>query len=168
MSSGSDSAAQLRVQRLDGIRGVDDASHAFGEREEWDHELPVAAPALRDRWILYAPRSLCEGIEGGLAGGCIGGAIDRAQCLRHALAILPGGKIHGMADQVDDASLHDGLRKNGVDGLRKTLQAIEDGAQKVLCSPGLELADDAQPEFGALGLFDPDAENLLGAVRQHP
>ena len=63
-----------------------------------------------------------------------------------------------MADQVDDAGLHDSLRKNGVDGLRKTLQAIYDGDQNVLGSTGLELVDDAQPEFGALGLFDPDAE----------
>ena len=110
---------------------------------------------------------MCEGVKGGLAGGRICGAIDRAQGLRDALAILPGSKIHRMADEVDDAGLHDSLRKNGVNGLWKTLQAIHDGDQNVLGAAGLELVDDAQPEFGALGLFDPDAENLLSAVRQH-
>ena len=123
-------------------------------------------PTLRDRRILCAPRTLREGVEGSLAGGGIGRAIDRAQRLRDALAILPGGKIHRMADQVDDASLNDGLRENGINGLRKALQAVDDGDENVLDSAGLELVDDAQPEFGALGLFDPDAENLLGAVRQ--
>jgi len=50
-----------------------------------------------------------------------------------------------MADEVDDAGLHDSLRKNGVNGLWKTLQAIHDGDQNVLGSTGLELVDDAQP-----------------------
>ena len=126
----------------------------------------VAAPALRDRRILYAPRSLCEGVKGGLAGGRICGAIERRKP-RDALAILPGSKIHRMADQVNDAGLLDTLRKNCINGLWKALQAIHDGDQNVLGAAGLEFVDDAQPEFGALGLFDPDTENLLNAVPQH-
>ena len=55
-----------------------------------------------------------------------------------------------MADEVDDAGLHDSLRKNSVHGRWKTLQAIHDGYQNVLGSAGLEFVDDAQPEFGAL------------------
>ena len=65
MSSGPNGAAQ----RLDGIRGVDDPPHAFREGEEGDNEFPVAAPALRDRRILYAPRTLREGLERG-QGDC--------------------------------------------------------------------------------------------------
>jgi hypothetical protein len=67
------------------------------------------------------------------------------------------------ADQVDDAGLNDGLGEHGIDCLREALQAIDDGDQNVLGSAGLQLVDDAQPEFGAFGLFDPDAEDLLGA-----
>ena len=52
--------------------------------------------------------------------------------LRDVLAILPGGKIHGMADQVNDAGLNDRLRENRIDGFRKALQAIDDGDQNVL------------------------------------
>ena len=31
-----------------------------------------------------------------------------------------------------------------------------------------ELVHDAQPEFGTLGLLDPDTEDLLGTVGQNP
>src|ERR1700730_1133640 len=74
MASGSDGPAQLGVQRLDGVRCVDNFADAFGEREERNDKVPVAAPALRDRRILLAPRTLYEGIEGGLADLGIGRA----------------------------------------------------------------------------------------------
>src|SRR5271169_2447905 len=143
MSSGSDGAAQLRIQRLDGIRCVDDPSHAFGESEERNHELPVAAPALRDCRIFYAPRTLRKGIEGSLTGSSIGCAIDRTQRLRQALAILPGGKIHGMADQTDDAGLNDCLWEHGINGLGKALQAVDHGDENVLNPAALQLVYDA-------------------------
>ena len=47
MASGSDGPAQLGVQRLDGVRCVDNFAEAFGEREERNDKVPVAAPALR-------------------------------------------------------------------------------------------------------------------------
>src|ERR1700741_5316875 len=102
MTSGSDGPAQFGVQRLDGVCCVDNFADAFGEREERNDKVPVAAPALRDRRVLLAPRTLCEGIEGGLADLGIGRAIDGPKRLRGVLAKLPGGKIHGMADQVND------------------------------------------------------------------
>ena len=72
-----------------------------------------------------------------------------------------------MTDEMDDASLNNRLRKNRIDGLRKALQAIDDRDQNILGAAGLQLVDDAQPEFGAFGLLDPDAEDFLGAVRQN-
>ncbi len=92
MASGSDGSAKFGVQHLDGVRGVDNFADAFGEREERNDQAPVAAPALRDRRILLAPRTLCEGVEGGLADLGIGRAIDGPKRLRDVLAILPGGK----------------------------------------------------------------------------
>jgi hypothetical protein len=81
MSSGPNGAAQLGVQRLDGIRSVDDPPHAFREGEEGDNAFPVAALALRDRRILYAPRTLRKGLERGIAGIRIGRAIiERNAC----------------------------------------------------------------------------------------
>ena len=64
-----------------------------------------------------------------------------------------------MTDQVDDAGLYDGLRKYCIDGLRKALQSVDDRDQNVLGPARLQFVDDAQPEFGALGLLDPDAPN---------
>src|SRR5450432_1752592 len=81
MTSGSDGPAQLGVQPLDSVRGVDDFANAFGKREERNDQVPVAAPALRDRRILLAPRTLCEGVESGLADLGVGRAIDaRSAC----------------------------------------------------------------------------------------
>ena len=86
---------------------------------------------------------MCEGIEGGLADLGVGRAIDGPKRLRDVLAILSSGKIHGMADQVNDAGLNDRLRENRIDGFRKALQAIDDrdqnvlGAALLLCLPSL-------------------------------
>ena len=63
-----------------------------------------------------------------------------------------------MPDQVNDAGLNDGLRKDGVDGLRKTLQAIDDGDQNVLGSTGLEFVDDAATKLLYLVLNHAAAE----------
>src|SRR3977135_11279 len=101
MSPGPDGATQLRVQRLDCIGGGDDSPHALGESEERNDEFPVAVPALRDGRILAAPLTLRKILEGSLAGRGIGGAVDSAQRLRDALAILPGCKVHRMADPVN-------------------------------------------------------------------
>src|SRR6476619_7584495 len=92
---------------------------------------------LRDGRILCAPRTLREGVERSLASGGISCPIDGAQRLRHALAILPGCKIHRMTDQVYNAGLHDGLRKHRVDGLRKALQSVDDRNENVLGAAGL-------------------------------
>ena len=74
--------------------------------------------------------------------------------------------------RVDDASLND-ERSGGGTALMafgKALQAIDDRDENVLDPAGLQLVHDAQPEFGAFGLFEliQMPENLLGAVRQDP
>jgi hypothetical protein len=71
-----------------------------------------------------------------------------------------------MPDQVDDAGLDDRLREDGVDRLREALEAIDDGDQDVAYAAVLQLVHHPEPELGALGLLDPDAENLLAAVGQ--
>ncbi|CAM5602904.1 hypothetical protein ATER59S_05514 [Aquamicrobium terrae] len=72
-----------------------------------------------------------------------------------------------MADQVHDAGLDDRLREDGTDGLGEALQPVDDGDQDVADTAVLQLVHDAQPEFGALRLLDPDAEYLLRAVGQN-
>ena len=70
-----------------------------------------------------------------------------------------------MADEMDDAGLHLGLRKDGGDRLRKALQAVDDGDQHVLDAAALQLVHHPQPELGALGLLDPKPQDFLRSVR---
>ena len=65
-----------------------------------------------------------------------------------------------------DAGLDDGLREHAIDGFGKALQTVDDGDQDVRQAAVLQLVHHPQPELGALALLDPDAENLLGTVRQ--
>lgn len=75
-------------------------------------------------------------------------------------------ELERMADEMHDASLNDGLGKDGVDRLGKALQAVDDGDQDVGDAAVLQFVHDTQPELGAFRLLDPDAQNLPGAVGQ--
>jgi len=47
------------------------------------------------------------------------------------------------------------------------LQAVGDGDQDVVDAARLQVVEDLQPELRALGVLDPDAEDLARAVGQH-
>src|SRR4029453_3355709 len=66
---------------------------------------------------------------------------------------------------MDDAGLDLGLREHGGDRLGEALQAVDHGDKDVLDAAVLEFVHDPEPELGALGLLDPEAEDLLAAVR---
>ena len=53
------------------------------------------------------------------------------------------------------------------DRLRETLQPVDNGDQHVLDTAILQLIHDAQPEFGAFVLLEPEAQNFLGPVGAH-
>ena len=55
VAPGADGAAQLGVQGLDGIRGVEDPADLVGEGVERDDLAPGAAPALADGGVFPAP-----------------------------------------------------------------------------------------------------------------
>jgi hypothetical protein len=65
----------------------------------------------------------------------------------------------------DNAGLNRDLRKDRLDRLREALQAIDDGDQDILGAASLQIVHDLEPELGALGRFDPEAENVLRSVR---
>jgi len=65
---------------------------------------------------------------------------------------------------MNDAGLHHRLREKRIDGLRKALQSIDDSDQDVADATALEFVHDAQPELGAFGLLDPQAQDILGPV----
>ena len=71
-----------------------------------------------------------------------------------------------IADEMNDAGLHDRRRKHGGDRLGKSLQAIDDGNQNVLDAAVLEFGHYAQPEFSAFRGLDPKAQDVLGSFRR--
>src|SRR3954447_7794116 len=70
---------ELGVERLDGVRGVEQPPHLGREGVERHHLAPGPAPARADGGILTAPGPLLEGGGRGLAGGGVDGAIEVLQ-----------------------------------------------------------------------------------------
>ena len=68
---------------------------------------------------------------------------------------------------MNNAGLHLRLREHRRDRLREALQPVGHGDQHVLDAAVLQFGHHPQPELGALGLLDPQPEDLLGAVRPH-
>ena len=66
---------------------------------------------------------------------------------------------------MNDASLDHRLGEHCRDGIGKALQAVDHGNEDIGDAPVLEFVHDAHPEPGPFGLLDPDAQDLLGAVR---
>ena len=60
--------------------------------------------------------------------------------------------------------LDDRIGEHGGNRLGETLQAVDDGDQDVTEVAVLQLVHDAQPELGALGLLDPDTEDLFRPI----
>ncbi len=102
-----DGAAQLRVQGHDGIGRADDPADIAREREERDHFAPGAWPALADGGIALAPEAGFERRKRRFGGNSIGGPANVLQGSCQPFAIVPGCKIHRVAQEMDDAGLHD-------------------------------------------------------------
>uniref|UniRef100_A0A915JK06 Uncharacterized protein n=1 Tax=Romanomermis culicivorax TaxID=13658 RepID=A0A915JK06_ROMCU len=63
-----------------------------------------------------------------------------------------------------DAGLNGCPRIGCTDGLGQPLQAIDHGDQDVLAAARLEFVEHLEPELGALGLLDPEAQHVALAV----
>src|SRR5260364_474718 len=51
--------------------------------------------------------------------------------------------------------------------VRKAMQPIDDGNEKIAQAPIAQLIKDLQPAFGALRVFDPQAQHFLAIIRAH-
>ncbi len=88
MAARPDGPAQLGVQGLDLIRGVDDPADIEREGEERDQLRPVPPPGQGDRRVFEPPFARGEGIQG-LGVGVLG-LVDALERSRDRLAILVG------------------------------------------------------------------------------
>lgn len=62
-----------------------------------------------------------------------------------------------------DARLHRGVGEDALERLREALEAVDARDEDVLDAAVLELGNDLEPELRALGLLEPDAQDLLAA-----
>ncbi len=91
-----DDLAQLAMQALDGVGGVDHAAHRRREREELDHTVPRPAPASHHGGVLLAPRSLLELVQGQGSRLGAGRGINRPECRGQQLAVLPARVVQAV------------------------------------------------------------------------
>ncbi len=126
------STAQLGVQRLDGIGGVEQPPDLQGKGIERHHLAPGAAPALADGGISAAPGAGLERRQGRLRRSGVNRPVDVLQCRCHWLAVLPGDEIQAVAQQMDYAGLHHGLGEHRPDRLGRALQPVHHRKQNIL------------------------------------
>jgi hypothetical protein len=143
MTAGPHGPAELGVQRLDGIRGVEDAADVARESIERDDFRSGATPTLRDGGIFLAPRPCLECIQGRSGGEIVLRPVDVLQRRGDGFAIFEGRKIQRIPQQIDDARLHRCLRKDGPNGFWKAFQAIDHGEQNVLGAAVFQLVQNA-------------------------
>lgn len=125
MPPGTHSTAQLGVQRLDGVRGVDDPANLLGEPLELDYLSPGPSPTLGDGGVFPPPIAVLEGLQRGLTGVSIDRPVDLLQPSGDELAILPGDEVEAVAQQMDDAHLHQPIGEDRRDRFWKALEPVE-------------------------------------------
>ena len=100
MSADTHRAAQLGVQTLDGVGGVDHLSHLGRVSKEGNHMRPMATPHRRDRREPLAPGAVLKFLQRRGGGLGILRSVDGFELLGDRFAVLPGAKIQGIADQM--------------------------------------------------------------------
>src|SRR5512136_1983301 len=90
--------------------------------------------------------------------------VDRLQVFGHLFTLFPGHVIQAVAHHVDDTELNLGFRKNRLDCLGKTLEAVHAGDEDILHAPVFQLGYHLKPELRAFVLGGPHAKDLLDTV----
>lgn len=76
MALGADGTPDLRIQSLDGIRGVDQLANLGRVIKEWDDFVPGPLPARRDRRISFGQIAALGLVQGPFIV-CIDRRVDR-------------------------------------------------------------------------------------------
>jgi hypothetical protein len=95
--------------------------------------------------------------------------IDGLEVLGDLRPVLPRGIAEAVAQQVNDACLHDGLRPHGRDCIRQALEAIADHDAAVGHAAVLDLGQHPQPVLRTLAvavLAGPEPEDVPGPVHR--
>src|ERR1700722_9764122 len=164
-AAGFDAFADLAVEALDAVRRVDRSAQVCGQREGRGDVLPFRAPRRGDHGVLLAP-SLVEAIKGELGGFRVPRRIDRPEAGGDGFAVAVRDVAHPGTDLVNDARLDPGLREDSLDRLGEPFEAVDAADQDVFDAALVEIVEDGQPEFRALALAPPQAEDFAGALQR--
>ena len=82
------------------------------------------------------PHLVGELVECGPGGGGVDGGVDRLEVAPQRVPVRWGGEPEGVADQVDDAGLHDGRRPHVADDVGQAFEAVADHEEDVAAHPG--------------------------------
>ena len=129
--------------------------------------VPGVQPGLGDHREPLAP-FLVEALELGLGGVGVDGGVDRFEVAGDLLALAPRHVAQAVADEVNDARLHHGLREDRLDRLGEPFEPVDAGDQDVLHTALLEIGQHLHPELRALGLLKPHAEHVAVPVDADP
>lgn len=124
--------------------------------------LPVPLPCFYRTGVL-AP-GLLESLEFGLSTLQVHGSIDLPELGRVGLVILGWDVLDGVADQMDDAALHDHLGEDGLCSLFQTGDTIHADESDIFNATGLQLIEYLHPVMFALRLVHPKAQDILRAI----
>src|SRR5690606_27766789 len=103
-----DDLAQLRIDVLDGVGGVDHTAHGRREGKKRNHPVAGIAPCRADGREFLPPGTVCKGLKFGLSSFGADGGIDRSAGGRQWLTVLAASIVWASADQVNDAGLQRG------------------------------------------------------------
>ncbi len=151
--------AELPIEILDGVIGVDDAPELFGIAEEGGELRPLRLPAF-ERKIELRPSlsNFLQSFECRVFGRS---HVDLPKIPTEILPVTMRHELHRVPDLVDDALLDDCFGENGVDCIRETTQTIDAADENILDAAILDLIEHLHPELGPLGFADPDTEDFL-------
>ena len=108
---------QRHIDRLNGIRGVDDLAYVLWESKQWDHSSPMSAPRLTNAGIERIPLfSKQFQIEFGFRLGT--GGVNGFEVTGHLFHMLVRHITQGVAHQMHHAQLHPCLRIDGLNRFR--------------------------------------------------
>ena len=138
--------AQLAVEALDGIGGVNQPPHLLRVLEIGAQVCPVVPPGLEDFRIFPVP-VLPESVQGIQCRLLIYGGINCLQISHERLQVLIAHIFTGIAQLVDNAVLNFGLRKGGMDGRIKPGQIIRAGDENILYATVPQAVEHGRPEL---------------------
>ena len=117
--------------------------------QERDELVPRVVPQPDHCWVAGAP-FVGQLVQRRPGGGGVDRGVDRFHIPFEFVPVLAGGQPERVADQMDDAGLHDRGRPHVGDHLGQTFQTVADDEEHVLDAAVLEVGEHAHPKLRTL------------------